>query len=264
MIVNYTIPAGITAAEWQVKWYNEENGTVLENYSLNTTNCNLSTAYYNLMIQVYPNETEGYASISCQQSAGNWKPLMQMGNPSNITDPRIYEEGMWWNTTSPAVVADLTEPGNTTYTYANRSQNVTFSCTGDVDVYGFDVNDSFDNSSVAWGLLSNDTTSTVPNEVFAAGQHTLTLTCWNGTAIDTSSVSFVVSAPPALNYTVDYLIWSDYSDYNVSGGDITVADLGVYRITYNASAVNVSMAFILSAVVVLLILVPITWLTTKM
>jgi len=99
--IDYAIPSGTTGTTWEVKFelYHgtpEENDSDM-NLTLNTTYCNKSSSHYYVQINLLSNETEGYFALSCQQSAGNWAPLYELGNPSNISNVYIYEEGMYWD-----------------------------------------------------------------------------------------------------------------------------------------------------------------------
>ena len=96
MNVTYTIPSGVSGATWEVLYALNDTTWFDRNLSLNTTYCNKSTTAYYLLVNVYPNETAGYFSLSCMQTAGNWATLYALGNPSNISNFSFAEEAIYW------------------------------------------------------------------------------------------------------------------------------------------------------------------------
>ena len=177
LVINYTIPAGTLNAIWQVKWISGDNASETRNFTLGPQ-CDKSTGKYDVMLNVYPNQTAGYMAFACRMSSGTWNSsgMIDYGNPSNITNISIFEENMWWNISSLNTPV-LYSPTNATYNYLPLLVNA--SCIGDAASWLMNV--TFDGGLIDtnWPIANN--TEDIIWLSAINGFHNITVTCANDT-----------------------------------------------------------------------------------
>lgn len=219
--ITYMRPVWSAAnATWQVNFTLNTTQNMLMNLTLDPVKCNMSSSYYRVLIDIFPNESNGYMSLSCQQSAGNWAPLYALGNPSNITGVSFTEEGVFWSMEDNAL-ATINDPTNTSYNTGWIDFNVT--CSGAAAVWNINTNATDGDGNVS--ILYSDTSLTNGGNAIGSlnlwpGTYDVTHVCNNGSLTSFTTVeTFTVNASSAtaiINEPGNNTYGAGWVNFNVS------------------------------------------------
>lgn len=194
LVIEYVNPPAAYGNQTWTLNYTLNDTTILQNLTFNKTICNKSLTSYFLMVDVFPNETAGYFSLSCEADTGNWVNLYSLGNPSNITGFSFTEEAVIWNV-GDYISPVIQTPDNLSYTGSSVQFNQR--CDGFVGAYLMNLS-VYDGNITTYVLnadpIANHTTSNTTVNL-NPGTYTETLRCVNGTLDNTTTTIFTLHAP---------------------------------------------------------------------